>query len=147
MFGFSVYLTIIVYGQKYWKLRQIWWLLCWPTSLHKLLDNGSTCSMYLYLRYWHSIFSIFRVWTSLSICSLSKPKYHKYDSFFLLSIQTVTMDVIQKIFIVVFLVTTNLYWIYCKYIVQKKKININQMKSLTDPHNGGMNTITAACYK
>lgn len=146
MFGFSVYLTI-VYGQKYWKLRQIRWLLCWPTSLLKLLDNGSTCSMYLYLRYWHSIFSIFRVWTSLSICSLSKPKYHKYDSFFLLSIQTVTMDVIQKIFIVVFLVTTNLYWIYCKYIVQKKKININQMKSFTDPHNGGMNTITAACYK
>lgn len=146
MFGFSVYLTI-VYGQKYWKLRQIWWLLCCPTSLLKLLDNGSTCSMYLYLRYWHSIFSIFRVWTSLSICSPSKPKYHKYDSFFLLSIQTVTMDVIQKIFIVVFLVTTNLYWIYCKYIVQKKKININQMKSLTDPHNGGMNTITAACYK
>lgn len=40
--------------------------------------------------------------------------------FSLLSIQTVTMDVIQKIFIVVFLVTTNLYWIYCKYIVQKK---------------------------
>lgn len=146
MFGFSVYLTI-VYGQKYWKLRQIWWLLCWPTSLLKLLDNGSTCSMYLYLRYWHSIFSIFRVWTSLSICSPSKPKYHKYDSFFLLSIQTVTMDVIQKIFIVVFLVTTNLYWIYCKYIVQKIKININQMKSFTDPHNGGMNTITAACYK
>lgn len=148
MFGFSVYLTI-VYGRKYWKLRQIWWLhvLCWPTSLLKLLDNGSTCSMYLYLRYWHSIFSIFRVWTSLSICSPSKPKYHKYDSFFLLSIQTVTMDVIQKIFIVVFLVTTNLYWIYCKYIVQKKKININQMKSFTDPHNGGMNTITAACYK
>lgn len=145
MFGFSVYLTI-VYGQKCWKLRQIWWLLCWPTSLLKLLHNGSTCSMYLYLRYWHSIFSIFRVWTSLSICSLSKPKYHKYDSFFLLSIQTVTMDVIQKIFIVVFLVTTNLYWIYCKYIVQKK-ININRMKSLTDPHNGGMNTITAACYK
>lgn len=133
MFGF----------QKYWKLRQIWWLLCWPTSLLKLLDNG----MYLYLRYWHSIFSIFRVWTSLSICSPSKPKYHKYDSFFLLSIQTVTMDVIQKIFIVVFLVTTNLYWIYCKYIVQKKKININQMKSFTDRHNGGMNTITAACYK
>lgn len=119
MFGFSVYLTI-VYGQKYWKLRQIWWLLCCPTSLLKLLDNGSTCSMYLYLRYWQSIFSIFRVWTSLSICSPSKPKYHKYDSFFLLSIQTVTMDVIQKIFIVVFLVTTNLYWIYCKYIVQKK---------------------------
>lgn len=147
MFGFSVYLTI-VYGQKYWNLRQIWWLLCWPTSLLKLLDNGSTCSMYLYLRYWHSIFSIFRVWTSLSICSPSKPKYHKYDSFFLLSIQTVTMDVIQKIFIVVFLVTTNLYWIYCKYIVQKKnKINIIQMKSFTDPHNGGMNTITAACYK
>lgn len=146
MFGFSVYLTI-VYGQKYWKLRQIWWLLCWPTSLHKLLHNGSTCSMYLYLKYWHSIFSIFRVWTSLSICSLFKPKYHKYDSFFLLSIQTVTMDVIQKIFIVVFLVTTNLYRIYCKYIVQKKKININQMKSFTDPHNGGMNTITAACYK
>lgn len=145
MFGFSVYLTI-VYGQKYWKLRQIWWLLCCPTSLLKLLDNGSTCSMYLYLKYWHSIFSIFRVWTSLSICSLFKPKYHKYDSFFLLSIQTVTMDVIQKIFIVVFLVTTNLYWIYCKYIVQNK-ININQMKSLTDPHNGGMNTITAACYK
>lgn len=144
MFGFSVHLTI-VYGQKYWKLRQIWWLLCWPTSLLKLLDNGSTCSMYLYLKYWHSIFSIFRVWTSLSICSLSKPKYHKYDSFFLLSIQTVTMDVIQKIFIVVFLVTTNLYWIYCKYIVQKK--NINQMKSFTDRHNGGMNTITAACYK
>lgn len=101
MFGFSVYLTI-VYGQKYWKLRQIWWLLCCPTSLLKLLDNGSTCSMYLYLKYWHSIFSIFRVWTSLSICSPSKPKYHKYDSFFLLSIQTVTMDVIQKIFIVVF---------------------------------------------
>lgn len=144
MFGFSVYLTI-VYGQKYWNLRQIWWLLCWPTSLLKLLHNGSTCSMYLYLKYWHSIFSIFRVWTSLSICSLSKPKYHKYDSFFLFSIQTVTMDVIQNIFIVVFLVTTNLYWIYCKYIVQK--ININQMKSFTDPHNGGMNTITAACYK
>lgn len=29
----------------------------------------------------------------------------------------------------------------------KKKQNINQMKSFTDPHNGGMNTITAACYK
>lgn len=81
MFGFSVYLTI-VYGKKYWKLRQIRWLLCWPTSLLKLLDNGSTCSMYLYLRYWHSIFSIFRVWTSLSMFSPSKPKSHKYDSFF-----------------------------------------------------------------
>lgn len=146
MFGFSVYLTI-VYGQKYWKLRQIWWLLCCPTSLLKLLDNGSTCSMYLYLRYWHSIFSIFRVWTSLSICSPSKPKYHKYDSFFLLSIQTVTMDVIQKIFIVVFFghhkSILDLLQVHCA----KKKININQMKSLTDPHNGGMNTITAACYK
>lgn len=29
----------------------------------------------------------------------------------------------------------------------KNKININQLKSFTDPHNGGMNTITAACYK
>lgn len=133
MFGF----------QKYWKLRQIWWLLCWPTSLLKLLDNG----MYLYLRYWHSIFSIFRVWTSLSICSPSKPKYHKYDSFFLLSIQTVTMDVIQKIFIVVFFWSPQIYIGFTASTLCKKKININQMKSFTDPHNGGMNTITAACYK
>lgn len=133
MFGF----------QKYWKLRQIWWLLCWPTSLLKLLDNG----MYLYLRYWHSIFSIFRVWTSLSICSPSKPKYHKYDSFFLLSIQTVTMDVIQKIFIVVFFWSPQIYIGFTASTLCKKIININQMKSLTDPHNGGMNTITAACYK
>lgn len=69
--------------------------------------------------------------------------------FFLLSIQTVTMDVIQKIFIVVFFWSPQIYIGFTASTLCKKKIkiNINQMKSLTDPHNGGMNTITAACYK
>lgn len=127
------YLTI-VYGQKYWKLRQIWWLLCCPTSLLKLLDNGSTCSMYLYL---NISFHLLSFQTKVPYIWQFFPSFHTDSNY----------GCNTKDFYCCFFWSPQIYIGFTASTLCKKKINIHQMKSFTDPHNGGMNTITAACYK